>query len=371
MADYYNILGVSKGSSDDEIKKAYRKLAHKYHPDKAGGDEKKFKEINEAYQVLSDKSKREQYDRFGKTFEGGGFSAGGGSAYGGDFSGFDFSNFSRQQGGGINFEFGGEDLEDIFSNFFGGGRGRAQARKKRGQDIQVDVEIDFLEMIRGTEREINIRKNTTCDRCAGTGGDPGSEQKTCPVCKGAGRVQKTSRSFLGSFSQVTTCPECQGEGKIWEKKCSKCKGAGRTQENQTIKIKIPAGIENGGVISVSGVGEAGEKGASAGDLYINVHVRSHPKFVRHGLDIHSEETISFSLAALGGEISIETVDGQLILKIPAGTQSGEIFRIKEKGVPEVRGRGRGNQMVKIIVTIPRKLTREQKELIEKLGKTGE
>jgi molecular chaperone DnaJ len=366
--DYYKILGVSKGASDDEIKKAYRKLAHKYHPDKAGGDEKKFKEINEAYQVLSDKSKREQYDRFGQTFQGG---QGGSGGF--DFGGFNFNdfNFSAKGGSAFGGDFGGEDMEDIFSSFFGGGRGRAQQRKKRGQDIQVDVEIDFLEMVRGTEREINIRKNIVCDRCKGSGGEPGSTQKTCPVCHGSGRVQKTSRSFFGSFSHVTTCPECKGEGKIWEKKCTKCKGAGRAEGNQTIKIKIPAGIENGGVISVSGAGEAGEKGASAGDLYVNVHVRPHPKFARHGLDIFSEETISFSMAALGGEIPIETVEGQLILKIPAGTQSGEIFRIKGKGVPDVYGRSRGNQMVKIIVKVPKNLSREQKRLISELGKTEE
>ena len=211
----------------------------------------------------------------------------------------------------------------------------------------------------------------TCDRCYGSGGEPGSVQETCPTCHGSGQVQKTSRSFFGAFSQVTTCPECQGAGKIWQKKCTKCKGAGRTQESQVIKLKIPAGIEDGGIISVSGAGEAGEKGAGAGDLYVSIHVRTHPKFTRRGLDIMTEEDIPFSLAALGGEKTIETTEGPLILKIPPGTQSGETFRIKGRGVPDVHGRGQGNQLVKIIVKIPKKLSREQKRLIEELGKTEE
>jgi len=370
MADYYDILGVSKGASDDEIKKSYRKLAHKYHPDKSGGDEAKFKEINEAYQVLSDKSKRAQYDQFGQTFDQRG--AGGGAGFSGfDFSGFDFGNFSRQQGqNGFSFEFGGEDFEDIFSSVFGG-RGRSGGgRGKRGQDIQVDVEISFSEMVRGAEREINLRRSVSCDRCSGTGGEPGTKMHTCATCKGTGRVQKVSRSFFGSFSQVSVCPECLGAGKTYEKKCSKCGGDGKVKEEQKVEIKIPAGIDNGQTISMQGGGEAGEKGAPSGNLYIVVHVRPHEKFVRSGQDILSTEKIPFSLAALGGETEVETIDGKLILKIPSGTQSEEQFRIKEKGIPELNGRGRGNHLVKIIVEIPKKLSREQKRLMEELRNSG-
>ena len=364
MADYYDILGVSKGASDDEIKKAYRKLAHKHHPDKSGGDEKKFKEINEAYQVLSDKTKRSQYDQFGQTFDKGqgGFSAGGGPA-----SGWDFGGFQGFGGGGkgFEFEFGSSGFEDIFSNFFGSQEGGR--RKKRGSDIQVDIEITFEDMVRGVEREINLRKNTACDRCDATGGEPGSGIKTCPTCKGSGRVEKVSRSFFGAFSQVSVCPECHGEGKVYEKKCSKCGGDGRVKEEQKIKLKVPAGISSGQTISVQGAGEAGEKGAVPGDLYVTIHVLSHKKFVRKGDDILTNEEISFTLAALGGEIPVETMYGNLILKIPAGTQSGETFRIKGKGVPDVHGRGIGNHLIRVVVKIPKKLSREQKRLIEELG----
>lgn len=364
--DYYKILEVSKSATDDEIKKAYRKMAHKYHPDKAGGDEKKFKEVNEAYQVLSDKAKRQQYDQFGQTFDGsGGFSAQGGPASGWDFSGFDFGSFSQ---GGDSFE--GSGFEDIFSNIFGGGGGGSR-RKKRGQDIQVDVEIDFKEMVNGTKRKINLYKSAMCDHCQGTGGEPGAGVKTCPTCKGSGQVQKTVRSMLGTFSQVAVCGECKGEGKIYEKKCKQCGGDGRVKKQQELEINIPAGIDNGQTISIQGAGEMGEKGAPAGDLYVLVHVKNSDKFTRQGNDILTSEEISFSLAALGGEIKIKTIEGELVLKIPAGTQSGEVFRIKDKGVPDVHGRGRGNQLVKIIVRIPKKMSREQKKLVEELKRTGE
>jgi molecular chaperone DnaJ len=366
--NYYEILGVTKDASDEEIKKAYRKLAHQHHPDKAGGDEKKFKEINEAYQVLSDKTKRQQYDQFGQTFGQGGFSGQGGQGF--DFSGFDFSNFSSQgQGGqGFSFEFGGEDLGDIFSNVFGmGGRGQ---RKKRGRDIQVDLEITFEEMVKGATREVNLYKTVECSHCSGTGGEPGTSKKTCPECKGKGQIRTVRRSFLGNFEQVVICPQCQGEGKIFEKKCRQCGGDGRRKEEKTISIKIPAGIQDGQAISLQGQGEAGEKGARAGDLYASIHVQSHSKFTRKGLDITSTEYIPFSMAVMGGKIEVETIDGKLVLKIPAGTQSGEIFRIKEKGVPELNGRNIGNQLVKVVVKTPKNLSRRQKELIEELQEEG-
>lgn len=362
--NYYNILGVSKSASDDEIKKAYRKLAHKHHPDKAGGDEKKFKEINEAYQVLSDKTKRQQYDQFGRTF-----SAGGGSAYGGDeFEGFDFGDiFGQARQGGANFEFGG-DFSDIFSDIFGERFGGRAARKKAGRDIQVDVEINFEEMVRGAERNLKLYKTAVCGVCRGTGGEPGAEEKTCPTCKGSGQVKKTTRSFFGSFIQVSTCPDCEGTGRVYSRKCHKCGGDGRAKEEQTIQVKIPAGINNGQTISLHGQGEAGERGAPSGDLYVNVHVRPHSKFKREQDNVLSEEYITFSQAALGDKINIGTIDEEIKMKVPAGTQSGEVFRIREKGIPHLGRRGRGDHLVKIIVKIPKSTTGSQKDLIEKLKK---
>ena len=366
-SNYYDILGVSKGATDDEIKKAYRKLAHKYHPDKSGGDEAKFKEINQAYQVLSDKSKRQQYDQFGQTFEGGRSGAGQGGFGGQGFGGFDFSGFDfGGQGGG--FEFGGEGFDDIFSNIFGGSsRGR---RRGRGADVQVDVEISFEEMVRGVEKEMKLYKRAVCDRCHGKGGEPNVGMKTCPTCKGAGRVETVRRSIFGSFSQVTECPECHGDGKIFERKCSKCGGDGRVKEEQRIKVGIPAGIADGQTMTMEGYGEAGEKGAPAGDLYINVHVQPHKKLKRKGNDLISTEFVPFSVATLGGKIEIETISGNLILKIPAGTQSGEVFRVKGEGVPELNGRGVGNHLVTVVVKVPKSLSREQKNLLEKLKDQG-
>lgn len=365
--DYYNILGVSKDASDEEIKKAYRKMAHKYHPDKQGGNEARFKEANEAYQVLSDKEKRSQYDQYGQTFEqaqsqGGGFSG---------FEGFrDFSSFAE----GFDFNFGGGQggFSDIFGDIFQqagfgtgarGGRGR---RRSRGEDIQVDIEITFQEMASGIEKEMELYKRVKCSRCEGEGVEPGSKKAECPTCRGEGQIKTSRRTVLGTFQQTSVCPDCQGEGKIPEKKCEKCGGGGRTREYEKIKIKIPPGIRDGQTIRLENMGEAGEKGGEAGDLYVNVHVLPDKRFSRDGDDIHSEGRISFSQAALGDKISIDTIGGEVKLKIPAGTQSGETFRLKGHGVKHLSRFGYGDHYVKIQVETPKNLTREQRELFEKL-----
>jgi molecular chaperone DnaJ len=361
--NYYDILGVSKDATDDEIKKAYRKLAHKHHPDKSGGDEAKFKEINSAYQVLSDKSKRQQYDQFGQTFDQGGFQGGQGQGFGGfDFSGF--QGFNQQGQGG--FDFGDIGFDDIFSNIFGGGR--RKARKKAGNDIQVDVGITFKEMVEGASRTINLYRRIVCDKCHGTGSEPGTKKETCPTCHGSGQIRKNMQSFFGSFSQVSTCPTCEGTGEISSEKCKKCGGDGRIKEEQMIDVDIPAGIQDGQTLSMEGQGEAGERGGRAGDLYINIHVAPHSKFKRKNNDILSEEQITFSQAVLGDKILVETIDGEIKMKVPAGTQSGETFKIRDEGVPSLDGRGKGDHLVKIIVKIPRNLNREQKMLIESLKK---
>ncbi len=352
--DYYNILGVEKGATDDEIKKAYRKLAHKHHPDKTGGDAEKFKEINSAYQVLSDKSKRQQYDQFGDGFEqrgGGGF---GGQGFGGQ--GFDF----------------GEGFEDIFSNIFGGGGGgRSRDTRKSGNDIQVDVEINYQEMVHGAHRDIELYQRILCDVCNGNGGEPGAKEQTCSTCKGAGQIHKTVSSFFGSFSQAYVCPSCQGAGKTFSEKCHKCHGEGRVKQARKIPVDIPAGISDGQTVSMQGFGEAGERGAQSGDLYITVHVSAHNKFTREGNNLLSSEHIKFSQAAMGDKVNIETIDEIVKMKIPSGTQSGEMFRIKGHGVPNIgRSGSRGDHLVKIIVDVPKNTSREQKRIIEQLQKEG-
>lgn len=360
--DYYKILGVDKNASQDEIKKAFRKLAHEHHPDKGNGNADKFKEINEAYQTLGNESKRKQYDQFGSAYnQAGGFGGGG----------FNYQDFARSQGqgnpfGNANFDFGDlGDLGDIFGNFFGG-QARSQAQQARGRDIEVVVELDFNEAVFGREKTINLKKSVTCDVCHGNGAEPGSKVSTCKTCGGSGYVIRMQQTFLGSIRTQGVCPECHGEGKTYEKKCHKCHGAGHVQGSEEIKVKVPAGIDDGQSLRLSGKGEAVGKG-QAGDLYVRIRVRPNKKFVRDGVDIRSQAHISVSQAILGDKIAVETVDGEVSLKIPEGTQSHTKFKLKEKGVPQLHGRGRGDHIVEVIVDIPKNLSRGQKKLIQDSG----
>jgi len=367
--DYYDILGVSKGASQDEIKKAFRKMAHQYHPDKAGGNEAKFKEINEAYQVLSNSEKRSQYDQYGQTFEQ--------AQRQGGFGGFSWQDFARQSGGpfgggfrteNVEFDFG--DLGDIFGDLFGfGGRSRTRRTRERrkGQDVEISMEIDFREAVFGKEKIIDLYKNVTCPHCSGNGAEPGSKIITCATCGGSGQVEQVQHTILGQFRTVGVCPECRGEGKKASENCSKCRGQGRVRDTEKIKVKIPAGIDNGETIRLTGKGEAGQKGGVAGDLYITLRVKPDPEFKRDGYDIRSETEISFSQAALGTKIEVNTLDGSVRLKIPSSTQSGKIFILKGKGVPRLRGSGCGDQFVTVNVVTPAKLTKKQKELLKELA----
>ena len=370
--DYYNILGVSKEASDVEIKKAYRRLAHQCHPDKKGGDEAKFKEINEAYQVLSDKQKRAQYDQFGSAFD----QAGGGAGQG--FGGFDFSGFSDAFSGGqggVKFEFGGGGggFEDIFSSAFGGRRGTKERRQK-GEDVSADVEISLEDASMGIEREIEMYVSSACSKCDGSGAEPGSKINICKTCNGTGQVRKERRTILGTFAQVEICDDCRGEGMKPEKSCKQCGGDGKVKMNKTIKVKIPAGIADGQTIRLSGQGEAGFRpslGKSvSGDLYITVHISRHALFERREDDIYYRLEVNFSQAALGDNIKIPTLNGKVKLKIPSGIQSGKIIKLKGKGVSHLRGWGKGDMFVVVQIKTPEKLSRKQKQLLDEIRKEG-
>lgn len=361
--DLYSILGVDKGASDDEIKKAYRKLAHKYHPDKEGGDEAKFKEINGAYQTLSDKQKRQQYDQFGQTFEGAG---GAGGGFGGfNAGGFNF-DFSQANAGGA-----GGGFEDLFSDLFSqaGFGGAASPREKVGSDIAVDVEISFKEMALGTEKEVELYKRVLCDKCDGTGAK-NKDTKTCDVCGGAGKVHKTMRSMFGAIQQVVSCENCNGKGSIPKTKCDKCGGDGVVRDYQKVNIKIPAGIEDGQTIRATGHGEMPVGGGRAGNLFITIHIKPDGNFKRSGDDIVSKVQVSFSQAVLGDKIDVETIEGSVKMKVTAGTQSGDIFKIRNKGINREDRFGRGSHLVEVSVKTPESLTRDQKRLIKKLKETG-
>lgn len=355
--DYYEVLGVGKSASADEIKKAFRKKAIEFHPDKEGGDEAKFKEVNEAYEVLKDDKKRQRYDQFGHAGVGGGAS---GDPFGG------FGGYS--QGQNINFDFGDLGLGDIFGSFFGGGQQRSQ-RAKRGRDVETDVVISFEQAVFGTEVELNMVMEDTCSHCKGTTAEPGHQLKTCETCKGNGQVVSVTKTIFGNIQQAVVCPTCHGSGKVPEKVCTVCKGKGTERKNQEVRLKVPAGIDDGATIRLREHGEA-LANAPKGDLYVNIRVKAHKKFTREGELILSEETVSMIDAALGTEIEVDTVDGPVTMKVPAGTQSGTDFKLSGHGVPHLRGSGRGAHIVTLNVETPRDLNKTQKELLEQLKTAG-
>jgi molecular chaperone DnaJ len=343
--DYYQTLNVDKSASQDEIKRAFRKQAHKYHPDKPDGNEEKFKEANAAYQILSDPDKRAKYDQFGSAAFEGGAGAGG---FGQGFGGFDFS--------------GTGDFSDIFSDIFGGGSRRARTR--RGSDIQIDLDLTFEEAVFGVEKEIDLTKQSKCERCAGTGGEPGEGSETCGGCNGDGVQVKAHRTVLGVMQSKGTCGECQGTGEKPKVECKDCYGSGLEKGRHHMEVKIPAGVDNGATLRLANEGES-IKGGASGDLFVRLHVKRDKRFEREGATIFSTVTIGFTQAALGDTIEVETVDGLVDLKIPHGTQSQTQFRLRGKGVP--MRQGRGDHMVTVEVVVPKSLSRDQKKLIDELG----
>ncbi|AMG30060.1 molecular chaperone DnaJ [Grimontia hollisae] len=340
--DFYEVLGVSRDASERDIKKAYKRLAMKYHPDKNPGDEtaaEKFKEVKLAYEILTDDQKRAAYDQYGHAaFEHGGMGGGGGFGGGADFS---------------------DIFGDVFGDIFGGGRRGGQARAQRGADLRYNMELTLEEAVRGVTKEIDVPTYVGCDKCGGSGSKPGSSPQTCGTCHGQGQVQMRQ----GFFAVQQTCPTCHGRGKIIKDPCDSCHGQGRVQKTKTLSVKIPAGVDTGDRIRLTGEGEAGEFGAPAGDLYVQVHVRDHHIFTRDGNNLYCEVPVSFTMAALGGEVEVPTLDGRVSLKVPAETQTGRMFRMRGKGVQSVRGGGLGDLICKLVVETPVNLSSKQKELL--------
>jgi molecular chaperone DnaJ len=349
--DYYAILGIDRNASQEDIKKAFHKLAHKYHPDKKGGDEAKFKEIGEAYGVLGDEKKRHEYDAYGRVFSG--------SGQGQGFGGFDFGGFDTN---GQGFEF---DINDIFGEFFGGGMRR---RARRGRDISIDLEIPFREAIFGTKRTVLLAKVGICTSCEGSGAKPGSEMVSCEACGGNGRVHETKSSFLGTFSSVRTCDACNGRGQLPKEVCQECGGRGSRKREEEITISIPAGINDGEMIRLAGAGE-GLVGGAAGDLYVKIHVKSDPLFRREGANIVMDLNVKLTDAMLGSSYTVETLDGPLTVKVPASVSHNEILRVRNRGVPTSGGR-RGDLLIRVKITLPKKLSKKAKDAVEKLREEG-
>ncbi len=354
--DYYEVLGVSKTATQDELKKAYRKLARKYHPDLNKDNPEaaeKFKECNEAYSVLSDEQKRAQYDQFGpEAFENGGMGGPGAGGFGG-FGGF-----------------GGSGMEDIFDMFFGGqGRGGRSnnAGPQRGADLRYDMEISFEEAAFGVEKEISLKRAERCEHCHGEGAEPGSKVETCPECHGSGYVRFTQNTMFGQMVNERPCSRCHGEGKIISDPCRECRGTGTVKKTKKLKVKIPAGVDNGSRLRVGGEGEAGLKGGPSGDLYVYLYVKPHKFFERDGTTVLCEVPINIVQATLGAEIKVPTLDGQVTMKVPEGTQPGKVMRLKGKGIPSLRGGSRGDQLVRMKVVVPTKLTDKQKDALQKFA----
>ncbi|HEY4513624.1 MAG TPA: molecular chaperone DnaJ [Candidatus Paceibacterota bacterium] len=361
--DYYNILGIEKGASKEEIKKAFYKLAHKYHPDKKGGNEGKFKEVNEAYQVLSDDSKRSKYDQFGAGFE----NMGGGHAHGGQgFEGFDFSGAGGFGNGGTEFDFG--NLNDIFSDFFGGGMGGGRPQARRGRDISTEIQISFSDSIFGVNRKILITKTSECITCHGSGAKAGTKMDTCKNCNGQGKIHEQKRTIFGNIASTKVCEVCLGTGEVPKETCETCKGKGVLRREEEISIVIPAGIRDGEMIRMTSMGEAISKG-TAGDLYIKINVMPHPVFKRDGNDLVMNLNLKLSDALLGTKYPIETLDGHIEVTIPEGVSINEILRVRGKGVPGGKNK-RGDLLIKLNIKLPNKLSRKSREIIEELKKEG-
>ncbi len=348
--DYYEVLGIDKNATEQDIKKAYRKLAMKYHPDRNPGNkeaEEKFKEVNEAYQVLSDTSKRQTYDQFGHA----GFDQTGGG-YSGGYSGAGFGGFS---------DIFGDIFDDMFAS--GAGRGRRRNIPEKGDDLKYSLRVDFKDAAFGKEEEIKIKRHIECDNCHGTGAKPGTTPKTCTKCHGSGMVQSQVKTPFGVMMQTSTCPICHGEGTIIENKCPKCNGNKTIPEQKTVTVKIPAGVEDGMLLRVSGQGEPGKRGGPTGDLLIKIKIKPDEIFEREGNTVWLDMPVSFTQAALGDELTVPTIDGEVKYKLPEGTQSGTVFRLKDKGIPYLGSKGRGDQKVRIHVQVPKKLTDKQKQLL--------
>lgn len=366
--NYYDILGVSKTATADEIKKAFRTLAHKYHPDKDGGDESKFKEVAEAYGVLSDQKKRAEYDQFGSM---------GGAGFGGGASGQSWEDIFRQagwqngQGGRVEYDFG--DLGDIFGNMgdiFGFGSRGGSSKNRKGNDLQIAIEISLSESFHGVIKKIKLSKNIKCHRCSGKGAEPDSKIVTCSICKGSGQVVKQQQTFFGVFQTASVCDHCAGQGQSPEKPCKDCKGKGVIRGEQSLELNIPAGVANGDTLSMRGEGEVGQLGSQAGDLYIQVRVSPDKHFRREGNDLYTSATISYSQAVLGDKIKVEGMDGEHAIKIPSGTIHGAIFSVDGKGFKSLNSYGKGDLKVEIKIAVPKDINREQKKAVEALNDVG-